>query len=226
MVREMWLGLKRFWSLSWWWKAPILGFVAFLTLSIGLAAAGVGDDDGETAVSEATQSPTAIATLTATSVSTPTETTAAAPPPTTQPTPVSTPTPPPPTPALNPPPTAAPTPPPAPALAPPPTAPPTPAPPTPAPTVAPPPPTPVPTVAPPPSCQTNAPPNPYGYDFCFGDLIYSPPGDICSYIACIGNFWNGRGHVIQCRDGTFSKSGGIQGSCSHHGGNAGPLYSH
>ena len=184
--------LTRFWGLSWWWKGPILGAVTFLTLGIGLAAAGLGDDDGQTAVGEATQSLTATVTLTATSVASPTPTPAATPSPTTQPTPVSTPTPIP----------------------------------TPRPTATPVPPTPAPTVAPQLFCQTQAPANPYGFDFCFGDLIYSPPGDICSYIACIGNFWNGRGHVIQCRDGTFSKSGGIQGSCSHHGGNAGPLYSH
>jgi hypothetical protein len=30
--------------------------------------------------------------------------------------------------------------------------------------------------------------------------------------------------VMQCADGAFSKSGGIQGSCSHHGGNSRPLY--
>lgn len=84
--------------------------------------------------------------------------------------------------------------------------------------------TPVPTVAP--LCQTQAPSNPYGYDFCFpGGFIYSPPADFCSYFACIGNFWNGRGHVIQCRDGMFSKSGGIRGSCSYHGGNQRALYS-
>lgn len=71
----------------------------------------------------------------------------------------------------------------------------------------------------------GAPKNPWGHDFCPGGaLIYSPPSDFCSYFACIGNFWNGRGHVIQCRDEMYSKSGGIQGSCSYHGGNRRPLY--
>ncbi len=89
------------------------------------------------------------------------------------------------------------------------------------------PPTPAPTVAPPPPCETSAPSNPYGYDFCSsGNFIYDPPADICTYIACIGNFWNGVGYVIQCKDGMFSKSGGRSGSCSHHGGNLRPLYSH
>ncbi len=192
MIEELRKGWHRFWALSWWWKVPILGIVAFLTLGIGLAAAGLGDDDGQTAVGEATQSLTATVTLTATSVASPTETPAATPSPTTKPTPVSTPTPIP----------------------------------TPRPTATPVPPTPAPTVAPQLFCQTQAPANPYGFDFCFGDLIYSPPGDICSYIACIGNFWNGVGYVIQCKDGMFSKSGGRSGSCSYHGGNLRPLYSH
>jgi hypothetical protein len=30
--------------------------------------------------------------------------------------------------------------------------------------------------------------------------------------------------VTECRDGTFSKSGGISGSCSGHGGNGRTLY--
>jgi hypothetical protein len=30
--------------------------------------------------------------------------------------------------------------------------------------------------------------------------------------------------VIQCKDGTFSKSGGVRGSCSSHGGNGRTLY--
>jgi hypothetical protein len=59
-----------------------------------------------------------------------------------------------------------------------------------------------------------------------GSLISAPPGNFCAYFACIGNFWNGRGYVEECQDGMFSKSGGIQGSCSYHGGNQRPLYSH
>ena len=69
---------------------------------------------------------------------------------------------------------------------------------------------------------------PWCYDFnsAGGSLIYSPPSTICRYISCIGNFRNGGGYVIQCRDGAFGKSGGIQGSCSSHGGNSRPLYAH
>ena len=62
------------------------------------------------------------------------------------------------------------------------------------------------------------------YSFKSGRLMYNPPRDICSQFACIGNFWNGRGYVMQCRDGMLGKSGGIQGSCSWHGGNYRPLY--
>ena len=100
-----------------------------------------------------------------------------------------------------------------------------PRPPAPPPTQAPPPPA---QAAPPPAsaCKAQAPSNPWGYDFCSGSLITAPPGTFCSYFACIGNFWNGRGYVEQCQDGMFSKSGGIQGSCSYHGGNQRPLYSH
>ena len=69
--------------------------------------------------------------------------------------------------------------------------------------------------------------NPYGYDLNPpGNLIYSPASDICSYISCIPSFWNGRGYVEECQDDLFSKSGGISGSCSKHGGDKQPLYSH
>lgn len=57
-------------------------------------------------------------------------------------------------------------------------------------------------------------------------MITAPPGNFCAYFACIDNFWNGRGYVEQCQDGMFSKSGGIQGSCSYHRGNQRSLYSH
>jgi hypothetical protein len=72
----------------------------------------------------------------------------------------------------------------------------------------------------------GAPANPYGYNFCGGSYITNPPSDVCSYLSCIANFWNGVGYVEQCQDGMFSKSGGRSGSCSYHGGNRRPLYSH
>jgi hypothetical protein len=70
----------------------------------------------------------------------------------------------------------------------------------------------------------GAPKNPYGYNFCGGSYIRDPKPDTCLYFDCIANFWNGTGYMIQCQDGTFSMSGGRQGSCSHHGGNRRPVY--
>jgi len=70
----------------------------------------------------------------------------------------------------------------------------------------------------------GAPSNPFGYTFCGGSAITAPPANFCDYFSCIDNFWNGRGYVIQCSDGMFSKSGGISGSCSYHGGNRRELY--
>lgn len=64
----------------------------------------------------------------------------------------------------------------------------------------------------------GAPSNPWNYNFCGGSTISNPPDDFCSFFECIDNFWNGRGYVIQCKDNMFSKSGGISGSCSYHGG--------
>jgi hypothetical protein len=42
--------------------------------------------------------------------------------------------------------------------------------------------------------------------------------DFCTTHDCIPNYPNGRGTTVQCSDGSFSHSGGIQGACSHHGG--------
>jgi hypothetical protein len=77
---------------------------------------------------------------------------------------------------------------------------------------------------PPPPNLCGAPPNPWGYNFCGGGTIGSPAAGFCSYFACIKNFPNGRGYVEECADGMYSRSGGIQGSCSSHGGNQRPLY--
>ena len=85
-------------------------------------------------------------------------------------------------------------------------------------------------VAPPTSAPTTfanlcgAAANPWGYNFCSGSLVSSPPSDFCTYFGCIAKFWNGAGYVVQCGDLTFSKSGGRSGSCSQHGGNYRPLY--
>jgi len=87
-------------------------------------------------------------------------------------------------------------------------------------------PTPVPPKpTPPPSCQAiNG--NPWCYNFVPGTLIYNPPSNFCDYFACLGNFWNGNGYVVECRDSRYSLSGGMQGACSHHGGVLRPLYAH
>jgi hypothetical protein len=89
-------------------------------------------------------------------------------------------------------------------------------------------PTPVPTKKPPAPTKTPcaSPCNPWGYNFTPGNYITNPPSTFCNYFACIANFWNGKGYVMECQDAKFSKSGGISGSCSQHGGNWRPLYSH
>jgi hypothetical protein len=69
--------------------------------------------------------------------------------------------------------------------------------------------------------------NPWGYNFSPpGNLIYNPPSAFCSYFNCIANFSTGTGYVIECQDLTFSKTGGVPGSCSQHGRDYRPLYSH
>jgi hypothetical protein len=42
--------------------------------------------------------------------------------------------------------------------------------------------------------------------------------DFCATHTCIDNFDEGDGYPVQCADGQWSQSGGIQGACSHHGG--------
>ena len=44
------------------------------------------------------------------------------------------------------------------------------------------------------------------------------PAGFCDTHACIPSFASGRGTVVQCSDGLWSHSGGIQGACSGHGG--------
>lgn len=83
--------------------------------------------------------------------------------------------------------------------------------------------TPVPTQPP---VQTGVNGNPWGYNFVPGNYISSPPTAFCTYFACIKSFWYGNGYVEECQDQMYSKSGGITGSCSKHGGDLQPLYSH
>ncbi|SRR5216684_7452748 len=90
-------------------------------------------------------------------------------------------------------------------------------------------PSPSPSTPPPPPQPPNtcgAPSNPWGYNFCGGSLIRSPPSNFCSYFNCIPSFWKSTlGYVDECNDGTYSHSGGRQGACSYHGGEMRPLYS-
>jgi len=84
---------------------------------------------------------------------------------------------------------------------------------------------PAPRPTPQPTCQgVNG--NPWCYDFSPGNVISHPPATFCQYFSCISSFWSGQGYVMECQDTMYSKSGGRSGSCSHHGGNWRPLYSH
>jgi len=47
MLREVWLGLKRFWALRWIIKGPILAFLAFVVLVIIAGVVGGGQEEGE-----------------------------------------------------------------------------------------------------------------------------------------------------------------------------------
>lgn len=95
-------------------------------------------------------------------------------------------------------------------------------------------PTAVPTQPPAPPPSPTVPPaptgvngNPWGYNFVFGNLIYTPPATFCDYFNCIASFWmSTNGYVDECADGTYSHSGGVRGDCSHHGGQQAILYSH
>jgi hypothetical protein len=40
----------------------------------------------------------------------------------------------------------------------------------------------------------------------------------CDTHDCIPNYPNGNGSTVQCADGSYSQSGGVQGACSRHGG--------
>ncbi|HEV7677504.1 MAG TPA: hypothetical protein VGQ42_02930 [Candidatus Dormibacteraeota bacterium] len=190
----------------------VLSTLALAALIVGMAASSAGTTSSTTspasavaaAITTEPPSPTAPA-----SVSTPTPAVPA--PPTTVPVALPTATA---TPAPTEPPTPAPT------------VPPTPAPtplPTPKPT-APPPPPPPPPPATPVQQLCGAPSNPWGYNFCGGTTIASPPANFCGYFNCIPSFWKQtNGYVAQCNDGLFSHSGGRSGACSSHGGEQRPL---
>ncbi|HET6871034.1 MAG TPA: hypothetical protein VFH80_34300 [Solirubrobacteraceae bacterium] len=79
-----------------------------------------------------------------------------------------------------------------------------------APTQATPPPPPPPTTSP----STNPSPAVEGP----GSYSHTTDSQFCATHVCIANFPNGRGYIVQCTDGEWSHSGGLQGACSDHGG--------
>lgn len=83
-----------------------------------------------------------------------------------------------------------------------------------------------PTHVPPTPTPCASPCNPFGYSFSQGNLIYTPNSGFCTYFMCISSFSNGKGYVVECHDGSYSKSGGITGVCSQHSGQWRILYSH
>ena len=95
-------------------------------------------------------------------------------------------------------------------------------------------PTPVPTVAPvqqatpTPTPERGVNNNPWGYNFDPGRLIYNPPAQFCSYFKCARDFfWSWiYGYVVECNDGSFSRTGGTQFVCSHDYGVKRKLYAH
>ena len=92
-------------------------------------------------------------------------------------------------------------------------------------TVAAPPPAPPPTTVADTANLCGAPSNPLGYNYCgHGSLIRAPSPDTCRYFQCIPNWGNGKGYMEDCEDGDVSMSGGRQGSCSYHGGDAHAVY--
>lgn len=53
-----------------------------------------------------------------------------------------------------------------------------------------------------------------------GSYSHATDTQFCTTHVCIANFPNGNGFIVQCADGEWSHSGGIQGACSYHGGEA------
>jgi hypothetical protein len=60
--------------------------------------------------------------------------------------------------------------------------------------------------------------NPWGYNFTHGSAITDPPRQFCQFFNCVNNFVSGKGYVVECRDGVYSKTGGTRNSCSKHKG--------
>jgi hypothetical protein len=46
----------------------------------------------------------------------------------------------------------------------------------------------------------------------------NPPPNFCSFAACVPNFFQDPGFVVQCADGLYSKTGGTTSVCPGRGG--------
>jgi hypothetical protein len=57
-----------------------------------------------------------------------------------------------------------------------------------------------------------------------GTVVSKPPNNICTYFSCIKNFWKGTGTMEECKDGSYSLSGGLRGACSYHRGELKQVY--
>ncbi|WP_460521549.1 hypothetical protein [Flindersiella endophytica] len=63
----------------------------------------------------------------------------------------------------------------------------------------------------------DAPWNPYQYNFCGGEYVYSPESGVCQYFRCADDFWNEHGYLVECSDGKVTRTGGYRYSCAGHG---------
>jgi hypothetical protein len=70
----------------------------------------------------------------------------------------------------------------------------------------------------PPTTGTSPAPPPSTGGEDVGSYSHSSDAQFCSTHQCIGAFQTESGYIVQCVDGTYSHAGGIQGACSHHGG--------
>ncbi|MGR6317504.1 hypothetical protein Q2K19_05425 [Micromonospora soli] len=75
-----------------------------------------------------------------------------------------------------------------------------------------------------PADRCGAPENPYGYNYCGGDLVQEPAAGVCSYFTCVDGFWAGKGYLIVCDDGRIGMVGGPTGRCPERAGRKDPVY--
>jgi len=60
------------------------------------------------------------------------------------------------------------------------------------------------------SCSIASCPNPWGYHLQYGDgnpLVTSAPSGFCDWFACLPDFGNENGDIVECSNGTFSWNG-------------------